>query len=292
MRNQPKRHPDLLRQRAKLGAGAAPNGQARFRLARSVQRKGTSTMRRKTRGLWAQTGPVWGNDHQFLRRGAPTRPQPCADNDPNCMWDTGLRLRGRNPDEEAMWDVANSPVRPTSRQGPRGRWQAAGPRRNGACPPGQVVCGTSLPGQPPICCPRAEIGVRAAYLESTRRPASRWAAAGPRRNAGCPPGQVVCGTSLPGHPPICCPKPPGGGGTHQQLAVAFQQQMTSTGGCVPSSWPCKPGHGKCNAGSFHGQNLPGCRPMTLSSRPKQQHSRRPTGRGSTLRAIASGRARR
>lgn len=25
------------------------------------------------------------------------------------------------------------------------------------------------------------------------------------RVAGCPPGQVTCGTSNPGDPPVCCP---------------------------------------------------------------------------------------
>ncbi len=45
-----------------------------------------------------------------------------------------------------------------------------------------------------------------------RRSTSRRAlvgGAGPQAAGPCPPGQVVCGTSLPGDPPICCPAPGG-----------------------------------------------------------------------------------
>ncbi len=107
------------------------------------------------------------------------------------------------------------------------RFLAVDPRQGGGCPPGWTydartqTCvpasqyGAAAPtGTPPGRLKRKKSTSRYTKLAKifgstqARRSTSRRAligGAGPQAAGVCPPGQVVCGTSLPGDPPICCP---------------------------------------------------------------------------------------
>ncbi len=88
------------------------------------------------------------------------------------------------------------------------------------CVPAGQYSATAPPGARPARLKRKKPTSRynklAKIFGSTqaRRSTSRRAlvgGAGPQAAGVCPPGQVVCGTSYPGDPPICCPAPSGGG---------------------------------------------------------------------------------
>ena len=108
---------------------------------------------------------------------------------------------------------------------------------SGPCGPGRVICGTSYPGDPPICCAAGSPRALAFAAQQRRRrggPLGRIANPCTATVIGgmnildctpdftsdpCGPGRVTCGSSSPGDPPVCC-----AAGSPKALAFAAQQR--------------------------------------------------------------------
>lgn len=196
-------------------------------------------MRAKTRGLWAKTGPVWGNDHAFLAAiGSPHRYAPTA---ALALQHGGDVRRGGDP--EPIWDV-------TSDQPRSGRRRPGMVPRLGDCPPGQFgthymehgeiyrrCCdarGTNC-SETLLSCPRGKKMVDGVCVETrTFRPAQ----AGRRGN---PPDDT--------HPD-----------------------------CIPHFRPCPSHMTSCIYQAWGGHHI-GCRPARITSKPKPGKRRPTRGRG-------------